>query len=165
MFRKFKDLDGEDPSNMEVDEEDDLDLSVPSNLRGPRTRSSLKPRLLFAPPPREHTTEDEEADTDIDETLATPRRQGGSKIATPKAPKFAPVSPPTTARTTRSKDVLQNGSTTEPSDDAPSTPKVRGGRGKTSPFDMWQRVKSDGPTRKREGPDSMIGGSEKRVRR
>ena len=70
-------------------------------------RSSIKPRLLFEEELqtrhlRSQAIEDEEeAVTDIDETVT---------MTTPKASKFAPatfgpVSPPTTARATRSMDV------------------------------------------------------------
>lgn len=164
MFRKFKELEEADPNNAAEDQEDEIDQSVPSSLRGPRTRSSLKPRRLFGTPKREPTTTDEEADTDIEEHLSTPSQHRAELTATPKAPKFAPASPPTTGRATRSKNVGMSNSPGGPSDDGSSTPKARGVRGKTSPFDMWQRTRGEPSSKKREAPDVLVRGGEKRTR-
>jgi len=156
MFRKFEN--DED----QAEEEDSLDRSVPSTLRGPRTRSSLKPRLLFAPPKREPTTTDEEADTDIEDsnTISTPTHHSKPKVSTPKAPRFAPASPPTTARATRSKHVDLDRSP----GGGPATPRSKGVRGKTSPFDMWQRTREESGSRKREASESLVRGGEKKAR-
>ena len=151
MFRKFV-----DEEQVGEEEEDALDRSIPSPLRGPRTRSSLKPRLLFAPPKKEPTTSDEEADTDIEDLpAATPSR---NKLSTPKAPKFAPASPPTTIRATRSKNVEDRSP-----GGGPATPRGRGKVGKSSPFDLWQRSRSESSMRKRNG-EALDRGDEKRAR-
>ncbi len=112
---------------MSDDLADHLDASVPTRLRGPVTRSAIKPRLLFPSAhqriskaqreklKREITTSDEEADTDIEEdnkaapsTVKVVETEIVEKgLKTPRAKKVvAPMSPPTTiARVTRSKDV------------------------------------------------------------
>jgi hypothetical protein len=123
IFRKFVDEDetdgyGTDSSEARIDAQ--LAADLPTNLRGPLTRSSVKPRLLFPTPSqikakemRSQATEDEEeAITDIEELnpLSTPNGQMNGFATTPKAPKFAPASPPTTARITRSKQLDMAGS-------------------------------------------------------
>lgn len=104
MFKKF---------NVEDEDEDQLsDTEIDNELHRPLTRSSIKPRLLFPSPQQvkakekiAHLSEDdEEAVTDIEEHgVSTPAED--AIISTPKATKFAPASPPTTVRATRSKDV------------------------------------------------------------
>ncbi|KAG9248712.1 hypothetical protein BJ878DRAFT_412166 [Calycina marina] len=130
VFKKFN-----------VEEEEDEPLSETeiygahlhgSNHHQPLTRSAVKPRLLFPSPEQKKARaqkspiadEDEEAVTDIeDPELATPAEEQAKFIATPKASKFAPVSPPTTLRATRSKDVgLPSSSAT----DSDAGPKRRG---------------------------------------
>jgi hypothetical protein len=150
---------------------------VSRNLRRPLTRSSIKPRLLFPTPeqakarePIYHNTDDEEADTDIEEQpTSTPSNMVKDMAATPKAPRFAPVSPPTTARATRSKKM--DISTAQPeslSEDevAPASPLMRSQRtgGKVSPFDQWQRVKSGAGSRKREGEPINRRAGDKKLR-
>ena len=97
---------------------------------------------------RSQAVEDEEADTDIDESsmLSTPRTRPSRKsrminsnstphcddeISTPMAPRFGPgvpISPPSTARVTRSKKIDMSSSPAGPdSDDA------------HSPFDSWPK--------------------------
>lgn len=114
------------------------------------SRSAVKPRMLF---PSTRVTKDndmiadEEAETDIDESakstsmtstpvvqhnVESPAEHTEKKIDTPKAPKFAPASPPATSRTTRSKKFAAD----EPS---PINLKIKG---KRSPFLGWRRTKS-----------------------
>lgn len=177
MFRKFVDIDDEG-SFAEGDNEDEanaqLEDIVPRALHRPLTRSSIKPRLLFpsaeqtrAKQSRTHTTDDEEADTDIEEThlSCTPMDQMDEIISTPKAPRFGPVSPPTTTRATRSKKVDMSSSPAEPTSDD-DEPMLRGRRsgGKISPFDSWQRVKKPAATKKREGDTLSRRGGDKRLR-
>lgn len=93
----------------------DPDLTEVLSSSSRATRSSVK-KLLFPPPPsvfkdkatRSQLTEDEEeAVTDVEESLVT-KSSGLAKevTATPKSTKFVRmVSPPTTARATRSKKV------------------------------------------------------------
>lgn|SRR5687768_9071707 len=106
------------------------------------SRSSIKPRLLFPVQKVPRTSEDdvdEEATTDIEEgpevdvgeqsVLQTPAKTQFKGTDTPQAPKFAPMSPPDTKRTTRSTNKLFE----EPT---PIKKKER-----RSPFDTWPRTK------------------------
>jgi len=120
-------------------------------MRRPLTRSAIKPKLLFptrqqAAAKMSHNTEDEEADTDIEDhtkDFSTPKHQVEGFLPTPKAPRFAPATPPTTARATRSKNIDISSSPAGPtsSDDYPSPLRKSGRRGGTgrpvSPFDEW----------------------------
>ena len=128
------------------------------HLEYPLTRSSIKPRLLFptsqqikAKEARSQVTEDEEeATTDIEDPSAMDEEE---KITTPKPPRFAPASPPTTARVTRSKDVLMSSPARPASDDEivpPGAPRTPRG-GKLSPFDGWSQSKSIAGGKKRGG--------------
>lgn len=81
-----------------------------ANLHKPLTRSSVKPRLLFSRgqltrplEPDSHNVEDEEADTDIEDSVLCSQNFRTKEVTTPKTSKFAPASPPTTIRVTRSK--------------------------------------------------------------
>ncbi|KAL2062943.1 hypothetical protein VTL71DRAFT_6015 [Oculimacula yallundae] len=185
IFRKFGDDEINEPQSManETESEDEVeDETLAINLRRPLTRSSIKPRLLFPSAEqsrtretRAHNTEDEEADTDIEEPMdsaSTPFDQIFDLTATPKAPRFGPVTPPTTVRATRSKKVEVFSSPAGPTSDdeaAPSSPMLRSHRsaGKVSPFDSWQRVKPVNPTaskgKKREG-EPLGRDNEKKVR-
>ncbi|KAI8950374.1 hypothetical protein F4801DRAFT_549410 [Xylaria longipes] len=149
IFRKFaEDVDSDSSSQAENDESADLDLdSQPPRRHRPMTRSSIKPRLLFPSKPKGKqaatlTTEDEEAVTDIEDNIfhhnaqdveteipATPIQFSKGKVETPKAPRFAPASPPSTGRATRSTDKLHE------SDTPMRVAKV------PSPFDGWRRSK------------------------
>lgn len=144
-------------SETEIDAQ--LEESLPSRLRGPLTRSSIKPRLLFptaqqvkAREMRSQATEDEEeAITDIEEpnSLSTPKGQMDNLVTTPKAPKFAPVSPPTTSRATRSKQM-----------DMTSSPPESGRDGSVSPFLGWTVAKDKvSPGNKKRGGESLRRGS------
>jgi hypothetical protein len=101
--------------------------------------------------------DEEEAVTDIEETndLSTPKGQSADVVATPKAPKFAPASPPITARATRSKQM-----------DATGSPAQAERDGSRSPFYNWSIAK-DVPltrTRKRGGESLKRGGRGKKIR-
>jgi hypothetical protein len=176
VFRKFADMDGqESDEDGDIDKEIDdvLDEVLPSSLRGPLTRSSTKPRLLFPSNDqkemRSHNTEDEEADTDIEDPMdtSTPTYQMDGKVTTPKAPKFAPASPPTTIRATRSKNVDMSSSPGAPTseDEHIKTPPKHNARrgGVVSPFNEWKRHRSvPKNNKKREGePLSRSGGGKK----
>ena len=179
IFRKFTDVD--ETGSLGQDDSDDVQLteSLPENLRRPLTRSSIRPRLLFLTPGqtkakemRSQATEDEEeAITDIEEQhgVSTPMDHLDEAIATPQAPKFAPSSPPTTARTTRSKPVEMGSSPTAlTSEDEAESPKRRGQASKVSPFDKWQRtkgaVRGGGGGKKREGEPISRASASKKVR-
>lgn len=123
--------------------------------------------------------EEEEADTDIDElveiTSRSPKKSlsfslnetpaGQDKhLSTPKAPRFAAsaMTPPTTARATRSKKIdLRSSPVDDSSDDERSSTPMRGSATKTppnrSPFNDWQRVKQESP--KKRGGDTLTRGS------
>jgi len=162
QFRKFSDMEDQDFE----DGEGGLAGAVESRSRRPLTRSSVKPRLLFPTkpePPVVQSQEDEEADTDIEDhvlerieekSTETPVELVEEAPGTPKAPKFAPASPPTTARTTRFK---------KPTEAPASKPKEAS---KRSPFDGWRRTKgaSDGHGSKRPGGPLIGGPSAKRTR-
>jgi hypothetical protein len=136
---------------------EDLDAEiVERRLDRPLTRSSIKPRLLFPTPQqikaketRSQVTEDEEeAVTDIEDP-STPMDHD-EMVTTPKASRFAPASPPTTARVTRSKDVIMSSPAGPASDDEVAPPLAPRG-GKLSPFDGWSQTKSIGSGKKRSG--------------
>jgi hypothetical protein len=142
FFRKFSEFDDDE-------EDEELDSDVETTFSRPLTRSSIKPRLLFpakAPAPKtKRMLEEEEAATDVEDVeeaveeaaeaeeppakVETPVKAKDERAQTPEAPKFAPVSPPETRRTTRSTNKLS----------ASSAPAKRAG--KKSPFDSWLRTK------------------------
>jgi hypothetical protein len=111
------------------------EASADDETSSPFSRSSIKPKLLFPAQRKEKQPSvddvDEEATTDIeDEAEEQTVPQTPSKgTDTPHAPKFAPVSPPDTKRTTRSTNKLF--------EDATPVKK----KGRRSPFDMWPRTK------------------------
>ncbi|KPM34351.1 hypothetical protein AK830_g12222 [Neonectria ditissima] len=156
FFRKFSDNDNEDMEELEDDEADDE-----ARLARPLTRSSIKPRLLFQTAKTEAMLEEEEAATDVEDHLVdelveepqTPGKPRHERASTPEAPKFAPVSPPDTRRTTRSTNKLADQST-------PVKPT-----GRKSPFDAWRRTKEHKATSapKRQG-DSLTPAHAKRAR-
>ncbi|KAI3324246.1 hypothetical protein HD806DRAFT_494514 [Xylariaceae sp. AK1471] len=164
IFRKFSEsIDADPNSQAEDDEAADLDSTGQTRRSRMMTRSSIKPRLLFQSKTKGKratsataTVEDvdEEAATDIEDHVLhnaedaeleipeTPVYVAEDKAKTPDAPRFAPASPPSTARATRSADKLRDGDTP-----MPKLTKV------PSPFDGWRRSKSRGTPQgqKREG--------------
>lgn len=178
MFRKFADDKVEFDPQIETDAED-LEQGLSQRLRRPLTRSAIKPRLLFPPAQRaqatdSHNTEDEEADTDIEERdeVSTPTAQVHDITATPKAPRFAPFTPPTTVRATRSKKVDMSSSPAGPpsddgmNDDAATSPMLRSARlsGRLSPFEDWSRGRTGTKDSKKRGTESLSGGTAKKAR-
>ena len=167
-FRKFNDTEEVVSGVVDDDAEIDaaLEADLPSRLRRPLTRSSVKPRLLFPTPEqlraretRSQATEDEEeAATDIEEPnhLSTPKGQMDDVVATPMAPKFAPASPPTTTRVTRSRQMDITGSPTQVERDR-----------SLSPFHQSFSLGRDGPPtrgRKRGGEFLKRGDRGKKIR-
>jgi len=155
IFRKFSDS----PLAMPDDEEDEMSLEAALDEDIPRrlTRSAIKPRLLFpargkAPAPAvDH--DDEEAVTDIEDngaSLSTPVPQFETPVevhedkpSTPKAPRFAPASPPSTVRATRttSKAIVND-------------PAIKRPIKSSSPFDSWRVSKrTSGRTSLKRGAD------------
>jgi hypothetical protein len=123
----------------------------------------MKPRLLFPTQKQlderdsQYSEADEEADTDIEEgnAVATPTLLT-EKVATPRAPRFAPVSPPSTvARTTRSKKIS--------SDDEMAGASFSS-LGSASPFESWQRTKPKGQKRGSEAISDFDTANHKRLR-
>jgi hypothetical protein len=156
IFKKFPDA--EEPQT------DDTSGETHKRL----TRSSIKPRLLF-PPKRadeDMNQADEEADTDIEsgaemEMDVADQEQPETPLevdvapGTPKAPKFAPASPPTTARATRSGNKVAE----EP------TPIKSARTSKRSPFDYWRHTKSgSASSQKRHGDELGVPAQTKRAR-
>lgn len=133
----------------------------------------MQPRLLFPSAKGSNENElihtDEEAETDIDEQHAkkqadedveTPAEAIQEKVDTPKAPRFAPASPPSTSRATRSKKIVA---------DEPTPIKIKGKRsGPRSPFDGWRRTKtspgSSAHGHKRAGEELASGAAPKRAK-
>ncbi|KAI0408326.1 hypothetical protein F4802DRAFT_407341 [Xylaria palmicola] len=164
IFRKFSESHDADASSQAENEElVDLDTEDQGFRARPMTRSSIKPRLLFPSEPKgkqaaTSTVEDEEAPTDIEDddfhhntqdteiaSPETPAPAAKGKVETPRAPRFAPASPPSTGRVTRSADKLREGDTPVRKAKVPS------------PFDGWRRSKSRAlpQGQKREG-DSLV---------
>lgn len=112
---------------------------------GEPSRSAVKPRLLFptnkASKENSIFEDEEEAETDIEEparpALETPTVEE-QKVDTPKAPRFAPASPPSTSRATRQSKKLAISDELTPVKAGP----VKGKRGGNSPFDGWRRTKN-----------------------
>lgn len=165
----MEDADEDARAAMDDDFARELDSYVPERLRGPITRSrDLKPRILFPSAAQvaakhqkeqqsQHNT-DEEADTDIEEVHAaapTPKPKVVEKgLKTPRAVKIiAPLSPPTTARTTRSKDVR--------SDDIASASFTSTGS-HSQEFQSWQSAKPQ--SKKRDADDKIDVSNHKRIR-
>ncbi|PFH62377.1 hypothetical protein XA68_13816 [Ophiocordyceps unilateralis] len=157
FFREFSDVDESQrhgPDTYEADTE--------SELSRPSTRSTVKPRLLWSRRASENQNEDEEATTDEEDTRVagdpdcpqTPKKAYAASVKTPEAPKYAPVSPPDTKRTTRSTNKLAH----------EGTPLKRAS-GRRSPFDTWPRTKEvrHTSTSKRHG-ESLAASTTKRTR-
>ncbi|RMZ71503.1 hypothetical protein GMOD_00006624 [Pyrenophora seminiperda CCB06] len=104
VFRKFHD---DPPSGASDAEQEDDDLSaddrqvrrqIGQEARRPLTRSSIKPRTLFVQEIKERNlrngivSEDEEATTDVDVSVATPSRRKGKGV---QAPSLETTPPPT----------------------------------------------------------------------
>lgn len=159
VFRKFSHHFDEDSIGEPEAEEDEETMEAPGSSRR-ITRSSIKPRLLFPSAGKGKAIdstvhEDEEAATDIEDHVlnaaaesanadspATPLEMVDDKPDTPKAPRFAPASPPNTSRTTRVGNKLS----------AESTPMKKPTKAR-SPFDGWRRSKraAEPHGQKREG--------------
>ena len=144
------------------------------------TRSSIKPRLLFPTDAQRQSRQsapslnitDEEATTDIDETKEEDTEMTEEEpVTTPIKNTFAPATPPTTARKTRSSkkkaEIESDGMVVSSGDTLEFSGGKRGGS--SSPFDGWQRTKprgvANGKGKKRRG-DTLDGASEgaKRLR-
>lgn len=140
------------------------------------SRFTVQPRLLFPSAKGSNENEpihtDEEAETDIEEQHAkkqtaerdddveTPAEAIEKTVDTPKAPRFAPASPPSTSRATRSKKIVA---------DEPTPIKIKGKRsGPRSPFDGWRRTKtspgSSAHGHKRAGEELTSGAAPKRAK-
>lgn len=154
FYRHFSDADGS-----RQQEDDGSEADVESELGRPLTRSSVKPRLLWARRVSENGNEDDEATTDEedaaeDDCPQTPKKACAATVQTPEAPKFAPVSPPDTRRTTRSTNKLGHDAT-----------PLKRASGRRSPFDTWPRTKEVRKTSasKRHG-ESLAASTTKRTR-
>ncbi|CAM1506427.1 Fc.00g060680.m01.CDS01 [Cosmosporella sp. VM-42] len=138
FFRKFSEDDPEEIDELQhdgSDNEEELDTEFTRPLR----RSAIKPRLLFQTEKTPAMIEEEEAPTDVEdmdeeeaaeECPQTPVKSR-QRADTPEAPKFAPVSPPDTKRTTRSMNKLLD----------EGTPMRKYNVRRSSTFDSWRRTK------------------------
>ena len=128
-----------------------------NEITSPLSRSTIKPKLLFPPQKKERQPSaddvDEEATTDIEDADVeteeqtmpqTPGKTSSKGMETPQAPKFAPVSPPDTKRTTRSTNKLFEDAT-------PIKKKER-----RSPFDTWPRTKERKDTGSKREAEPMF---------
>ncbi|KAM3507944.1 hypothetical protein MY11210_006936 [Beauveria gryllotalpidicola] len=123
-------------------DDEDQESDQGARLAQPLTRSSVKPRLLFPPKQPEKSEmdlEDEEAPTDVEDDVKeskatqipqTPVKGRKETAKTPAAPRFAPVSPPETRRTTRSANKLLGEGT-----------PIKKPRRQSTLFDTWPRTK------------------------
>jgi hypothetical protein len=155
-----------------LEELEDDENDVEARLARPLTRSSIKPRLLFQTAKTQEMIDEEEAATDFEEdeedeeteaeaeveipeipVPQTPAKRRVKHAATPEAPKFAPVSPPDTRRTTRSTNKLMDEAT-----------PIKG-RSKSSPFDSWRRTKEHkAPGGQKRHADTLTSDNAKRTR-
>ncbi|KAM0562806.1 hypothetical protein ACHAPJ_001646 [Fusarium lateritium] len=156
FFRKWSEHETEDLDELQAVEED-----PEAYLSRPLNRASIKPRLLFQNVKTDEQIEEEEAVTDVEENdeelafPATPSVSKNERACTPEAPRFAPASPPSTRRVTRSANKLGDEGT-------PVKPPS-----KRSPFDSWRRTKepvAKSASRKRAAGDSLDTRESKRSR-
>ncbi|KAM3484310.1 hypothetical protein MY8738_002302 [Beauveria namnaoensis] len=155
FWRKFSD--DEDQELQELDQE--------ARLAQPLTRSSVKPRLLFPPKQPEQSEmdlEDEEAPTDVEDEVMeskaaqipqTPVKSRKETAKTPDAPRFAPVSPPETRRTTRSANKLLSEGT-----------PIKKPRRQSTLFDTWPRTKEHKAVPTKRAGDGLASAPAKRTR-
>ncbi|CAL3970880.1 unnamed protein product [Diplocarpon coronariae] len=178
IFRKFHEGDEHDVE-VQGDESDpeqviDGDQTLTTNLRRPLTRSSIIPRLLFPQPEQElakdtksHNTEDEEADTDIEEPMggvSTPSEQVTGYVITPKAPRFGPTTPPTTTRTTRTKNFEKDDMSITTSSILHSFGTASGRASPDDGFKDLERTSPKGKGKKRRGEILDRGHEKKKTR-
>lgn len=156
FFREFSKSDG-----TEAEEQETSDGGVEHELTRPLTRSTVKPRLLF-PRRQPAEPEDDEALTDVEDTCVafeptnpqTPKKVYSTPTKMPGAPKYAPVSPPDTKRTTRSTNKL-----------APDGTLLKSTSGRQSPFDAWPRTKElKSPSASKRHGESLASSTTKRSR-
>lgn len=152
FWRKFAD-----------DTEEELDQEA--RLARPLTRSSVKPRLLFPPKQPKQSEldlEDEEAATDVEDEVKermagpipqTPIKSRRETAKTPEAPRYAPVSPPETRRSTRSTNKLSGEET-----------PVKVPKRQPSLFDSWPRTKEHKATSTKRAGDDLAPVPAKRTR-
>ena len=102
----------------------------------------------------EAPTDVEDMDEDEEECPQTPVKET-KRASTPEAPKFAPVSPPDTKRTTRSMNKLLD----------EGTPMRKFNVRRTTSFDNWRRTKDSKPTTAtKRAAETEASGSAKRTR-
>lgn len=149
------------------------------------SRAAVMPRLLFPSATAKSSKElgifddEEEAETDIDfDEQVTPKKASTKdevktptefetdetaedKIVTPKAPKHAPASPPSTLRATRrsSKKFINDQQT-------PIKSKGRASSGGVGPFSGWRRTKNSptSPTSRKRPGETLTSAAPKRTR-
>ncbi|RYP50411.1 hypothetical protein DL768_004086 [Monosporascus sp. mg162] len=169
VFRKFPDSTDANSVGQPETDVDEETAGTPERRR--ITRSSIKPRLLFPPAGKDRevgdtVNEDEEAATDIEDPAsndadaadtdipATPLGLVDEQADTPKAPRFAPASPPSTSRTTRFGSKLE----------ADATPMKKPTKAR-SPFDGWRRSKRTAETHGQKRAADPLDGSDEASKR
>lgn len=156
FFREFSKNNGAQAEDQELS-----GAGVERELTRPLTRSSVKPRLLF-PRHQPDTQDDDEALTDVEDSCATnepappqtPKNVDCTRVKTPDAPRFAPISPPDTKWTTRSTNKLAHDVT-----------PFKSSSGRRSPFDAWPRTKElKSPSASKRHGESLASSTTKRSR-
>ncbi|KAK3953692.1 hypothetical protein QBC32DRAFT_234026 [Pseudoneurospora amorphoporcata] len=185
QFRKFAEVEEE-----VAEADDEFESAVASPLRRPLTRSSIKPRLLFPPKPKEAKVpdSDEEAPTDIEDHVLESLKAEEEKeaiveaekpveeakedpLAAPELPtedKKRAGTPETTRLAPASPPATARTTRAGSKKAAEDTPKKVKPKGRKSPFDAFRRTKagassSAGTKRTSETP-SVGAGPAKRTR-
>jgi hypothetical protein len=175
-------MDAPDYYNDDGIDEAELDEFLPSPLRGPVTRSTVKPRILFPNEEQkklrsyktevgEPKPEDEEADTDIEDRkdLSAAKGKIDNSATNSTALELAPASSPTTTRAARSKHVDLSSSPGAPTSDDEHlrTPPKHNARrtANVSPCaELSRSAKAKVNKKKREGEPLTRGGRGKKLR-
>ncbi|KAK3492901.1 uncharacterized protein B0T23DRAFT_152455 [Neurospora hispaniola] len=165
QFRKFAEVEEE-----VVEADDGFESAVASPLRRPLTRSSIKPRLLFPPKPKEAKVpdSDEEAPTDIEDHVLESLKTEEEKKQEKEEEKEEVIEPEMPAEEAKEKPLTEpqeadkeRASTPETTPLAPAsppatarttragskkaaedTPKKAKPKGRKSPFDAFRRTKA-----------------------
>ena len=175
-------MDAPDYYNEDGIDEAELDEVLPSSLRGPVTRSTVKPRILFPNEEQkkmrahkaedgEPKTEDDEADTDIEDLMDLSAAKGkiDNSATNSTALELAHASSPTTTRAARSKHVDLSSSLGAPTSDDEHlrTPPKHNARrtANVSPCaELSRSAKAKVNKNKREGEALTRGGGGKKLR-
>ncbi len=172
VFRKFEDMDAPDYYNEDGIDEAEFDEVLPSSLRGPVTRSTVKPRILFPSEEqkkmRSHKTEVREPKPEDEE--ADRKDLSAAKGKIDNSFELAAASSPTTTWAARSKHVDLSsfpGAPTSDDEHLRTPPKHNARRtANASPCAELKRSRSAKAkvNKKREGEPLARGGGGKKLR-